>query len=288
LDLLQSAKVVVVIWSKASVGRDGSLVQDEAERARARGVLLGVRVEKVDPPLGFGAVPTVDLFGWVGSRGSSAFKRVVASARAIAGGKESIRIKPSRFRRWILAAGPPTLVVIGFLADIAGLQALGCRLPGVHSFCAKFEVGGVASPEEQRAWDGIAARDCEGLRRHIHQYPQGAYAEEANRRLDARQPSVHERWEKKTLRYELVVSLAVEAQASEDAARRVAADRATQQAAADCLAAVQVDSRRLLTSSPAEVVHECTRLLEGFTCRAEGWSICEIEERVVDRREICP
>ena len=51
---LEAARAVIVVWSRRSVGPNGQFVRDEAGRALKRAVYLPVRIDKVDPPLGFG------------------------------------------------------------------------------------------------------------------------------------------------------------------------------------------------------------------------------------------
>jgi hypothetical protein len=62
---LASAKVVIVLWSQASVASDW--VKDEAQEGANRRVLVPVLVEKVSPPYGFRQVQTADLSEWDGS-----------------------------------------------------------------------------------------------------------------------------------------------------------------------------------------------------------------------------
>ena len=51
---LDAAGCVIVVWSKRSTGPEGRFVRDEASRAARRRTYLPVRIDKVDPPLGFG------------------------------------------------------------------------------------------------------------------------------------------------------------------------------------------------------------------------------------------
>jgi serine/threonine-protein kinase len=60
---LEAAKCVLVVWSKRSVGTGGNFVRDEAARALKRNTYLPVRIDKVDPPLGFGEMQALDLAG---------------------------------------------------------------------------------------------------------------------------------------------------------------------------------------------------------------------------------
>src|SRR5947209_18358409 len=63
---LYSAKVVIAIWSKASVA--APWVKEEATVGKNRGVLVPVRIDDVDPPLGFMMIQAADLVGWRGDR----------------------------------------------------------------------------------------------------------------------------------------------------------------------------------------------------------------------------
>jgi TIR domain-containing protein len=77
---LESAKAVVVLWSRASVASDW--VKDEVQEAANRGVLVPALLEKVNPPYGFRQVQTADLSEWDGSSTSTELESFV---RAIGG-----------------------------------------------------------------------------------------------------------------------------------------------------------------------------------------------------------
>jgi hypothetical protein len=59
-DRIDHARAVCVIWTVNSVS--SQFVRDEASRAHERGVLVPVRLDPVDQPLGFGEIQYVDLF----------------------------------------------------------------------------------------------------------------------------------------------------------------------------------------------------------------------------------
>jgi serine/threonine-protein kinase len=83
---LDAAKCVIVVWSKRSVGIEGDFVRDEANRARKRGAYLPVRLDPVEPPLGFGEVQAISLRGWKGDRSDPRFLTITeAIRRRIAG-----------------------------------------------------------------------------------------------------------------------------------------------------------------------------------------------------------
>jgi serine/threonine-protein kinase len=83
---LDEAKCVVVVWSRRSIGPDGHFVRDEAVRAQRRHVYLPVRIDKIDPPLGFGETQAISLAGWSGDRSHPRYQAVLAAARAIVSG----------------------------------------------------------------------------------------------------------------------------------------------------------------------------------------------------------
>lgn len=82
---LDSAACVVVVWSKRSTGPEGHFVRDEATRALRRHNYLPVRIDKVDPPLGFGETQALPLTGWRGNQSDPRYIAVLSAARAIIG-----------------------------------------------------------------------------------------------------------------------------------------------------------------------------------------------------------
>ena len=80
---LDAASAVVVVWSRSSVKKD--FVLDEATQANRRGVLRPVRVDTVDPPLGFGQLQFVDLVGWPGGASPEVDKLLQAIAALVTG-----------------------------------------------------------------------------------------------------------------------------------------------------------------------------------------------------------
>lgn len=72
---LADARVVVVLWSAASVGSHN--VRDEARRAYARGVLVPAKLNPCDAPLGLGTMQTADLSQWKGDRGDANWRTLI-------------------------------------------------------------------------------------------------------------------------------------------------------------------------------------------------------------------
>ena len=83
---LERAGCIVVVWSKRSVGPEGEFVHDEASLARKRGVYLPVRIDAVEPPLGFGQTQALALTGWKGERSDPRYQALLGAARGMIGG----------------------------------------------------------------------------------------------------------------------------------------------------------------------------------------------------------
>jgi hypothetical protein len=82
-DSLESAAAVVVLWSKNSSESDW--VRDEAESAKARGVLVPVLIESTKIPLGFGRTHTLDLSQWDGRPESAQILELNRSLKSLTG-----------------------------------------------------------------------------------------------------------------------------------------------------------------------------------------------------------
>jgi hypothetical protein len=83
VDRLEHANCVVVAWTRTSIKSDW--VQDEAQSGAERGVLIPVRLDRVEPPLGFRAFQYSDLAGWKGGRHSEVDRLLRDVAHLISG-----------------------------------------------------------------------------------------------------------------------------------------------------------------------------------------------------------
>lgn len=72
---IRAAKAVVVLW--CSLSRDSPWVIEEAHLAEKLGSFTPVRLELVDPPLGFGRADTIDLSAWDGAPRSPLLDRLL-------------------------------------------------------------------------------------------------------------------------------------------------------------------------------------------------------------------
>ncbi|MEI6801432.1 MAG: toll/interleukin-1 receptor domain-containing protein, partial [Pseudomonadota bacterium] len=82
---LAAAKGVIAVWSETSVA--APWVKEEAGVGKSRGILLPIRIDDVEPPLGFGLIQAADLRGWNGDRTDQRFLHVLAAVGSVLKGE---------------------------------------------------------------------------------------------------------------------------------------------------------------------------------------------------------
>jgi hypothetical protein len=287
---LETARCVIVVWSETSVGPLGEFVQDEAGRAKARGILIPVRIDRVTEPLGFGEIQSLDLVGWRGNRRNLRFRNLVAAAKAVvAGGPRPRPMTPGRLARLLAAWGGGLGVaatVLGFATDLAGLQKPLCQIPGLRSACVSRGWGGLPTQEEEILWGRRIAGDCEGLRAYLARFPQGAYAEEAARRLQAAETVEEESWTPEERKLPLTVRTTLAPLASEEAARADALTRGETDARTTC-ESFNSKEFRLVSAAVEAQGWRCSARGSGSVCGFDGKAICRVQVRQVTQRQVC-
>jgi serine/threonine-protein kinase len=113
---LDAAKCVIVAWSKRSVAPEGEFVCDEARRAKRHQTYLPIRIDDVDPPLGFGEVQALPLKNWRGDRSDPRLIAVIDAVRE--------RVIGEQFRRHPLHAAKPKISRRTVVAGSIGVGAI--------------------------------------------------------------------------------------------------------------------------------------------------------------------
>jgi TPR repeat protein len=80
---LDGARCVIVLWSKTSI--ESGWVQEEADDAKRRGVLVPILIDNVQPPIGFRSIQAAHLENWDGTQPTQAFHRLIADIAALIG-----------------------------------------------------------------------------------------------------------------------------------------------------------------------------------------------------------
>ncbi|MBA3810089.1 MAG: toll/interleukin-1 receptor domain-containing protein [Caulobacteraceae bacterium] len=131
---LESAKVVIVAWSRASAASEN--VKAEARRARHNGKLIQVFVEPCDPPLFFGEHQGLKLDGWTGDIQDSRFQTLLAAVHALIDGKAPPQGVGYAVRKGSPRVALAAILVFGIIGGVLGLNpGAVCRLGFTQSLC---------------------------------------------------------------------------------------------------------------------------------------------------------
>jgi TIR domain len=287
---LEAARCVIVVWSEVSVGPAGEFVQDEAGRAKARGVLIPVRIDHITEPLGFGEIQSLDLVDWRGNPKDLRFQNLIAAVKAVAAGELRPRPRPPARRARLVATWASgfgaVAAVLGFTTNLVGLQKPLCKVPGLHAVCATWGLGGVPTKEEESLWARRVAGDCASLQDYLVRFPQGAFAEEADRMLQAAETRAEESWIPQEQRLPLTVRATLAPLASEKAAREDASIRGETEARQIC-EGFEAGEFRLVSATTEPQSWRCSARGSGWACGFDGRAVCKVEARQVTPRRVC-
>jgi hypothetical protein len=288
---LAAARCVIVAWSEISVSPLGEFVQDEAGRAKARGVLIPVRIDQISEPLGFGEVQSLDLVDWHGNVRDLRFQNLVAAVKAVVAGRPRPRpMTPGRRARlltaWVSGLGVAA-TVLGFATNLVGLQKPLCKIPGVHAVCASWGLGGVPTTAEEILWTQRVPGDCKVLQTYLDRFPKGAYAEEASRRLQAAVPVEEVNWVPEEHTLPLAVGTSDDPLTNEQAARTDALTRGRTLADQTCGEFKTGGYFRLKLATVEPSHWRCFMRGTGYVCRFEGQATCHLEVGHVTQHQVC-
>ena len=80
---LHGARCVIVLWSKSSI--ESHWVQEEADDAQERGVLVPILIENIRAPIGFRSIQAAHLENWDGTESTQPFLRLIADIAGLIG-----------------------------------------------------------------------------------------------------------------------------------------------------------------------------------------------------------
>lgn len=117
-DALTKARVVLVVWTPASVA--SQWVRSEADFGRNKGILVPVLLESCETPRPFDRLHTADLRKWKGDKGNQHFPELLEAIRSRIEGRAPSPIK-WRKRITLAALGSTTIVAIGLISSLTGI-----------------------------------------------------------------------------------------------------------------------------------------------------------------------
>jgi hypothetical protein len=293
---LAVAGCVVVVWTRGSVGPEGGFVRDEAARARARGILVPVRLDRVTAPLGFGELQVIDLAHWRANPRDPFLLDLVAAARAKLEGHAAPPAKgPMKrmLRRFATTSGVAALLAVawGFGVNVLGVQDQICAVPlgqpRVSDLCGAVHLGRRPTRAERLAWEGREPGSCAGLRNHVMKFPDGVYRAAAADLIAARRVWVEDRWTPTQKPLALYVTHDATPSSTVEAAKAAALTRGHARAERLCRDFAASGVHRF-TSAVAEAQSwECTPGPGRLVCGFDGRAVCTLEERQQLERESC-
>lgn len=184
---LDSARCVIVVWSRRSVGADGRFVRDEANRAQRRGTYIPIRIDDVEPPLGFGEIHAVSIQGWKGSRTDGRYRKLLQAVRAVMAGKRPRSIAPDQTsgisRRGAIVSGGAAAVAVAAAGGWALLKPVPAKAFNSIAVLPFANLSG--DPHQDYFSDGIAEELRSALARLPRLQVAGRISSEAVRNQDA-------------------------------------------------------------------------------------------------------
>ncbi|MGN6058057.1 MAG: TIR domain-containing protein [Sphingomicrobium sp.] len=184
---LDQARCVIVVWSKRSVGPEGRFVRDEANRAQRRGTYLPIRIDDVEPPLGFGELHAMSIERWKGSRKDGRYRKLLQAVRAIIAGKAPHAIVPDEAsgvsRRGAILTGGAAAVAVAAAGGWALLKPSPAKAVNTIAVLPFANLSG--DPHQDYFSDGIAEELRSALARLPDLQVAGRISSEAVRNEDA-------------------------------------------------------------------------------------------------------
>lgn len=293
---LKTAKCVVVVWTRASVGPAGDFVRDEARDGKQRNILVPVLLDRVAPPLGFGEIQAIDLSHWKGSVKDPFVQDLIAAIRAKLEGRPVPAAKgPMKRVRQRLTystlAGALIACVGAFGSNSFFLQDKVCGAkvlqPGVSDVCGALGLGGRPSKSERLAWQARRAGNCEELRSHLIHFPDGAYRFQAQSLLADRHVERKYDWTAKIQGLRLIVELGEHQFANKDLAQADALARAQPKAEHLCEGFEASTLYRFNAAKPEVERWDCSTAGSGISCGFEGKAVCRLEVKDPKEEETC-
>jgi TIR domain len=293
---LDAAKCLIVVWTHESVGPAGDFVRDEAGQAKRRGVLVPVKLDTVDPPLGFGEIQAIDLTHWKGNLRDPFFQDLCAAVTAKLEGRPVPPAKGpmKRLVRRLTLSSVASAIGFGALAfgfNLFSAQDQVCGIsflqPQLSDVCGAFGLGNRPTKTERIAWEGREPGSCAALRAHVEHFPQGAYRHDAADILAARRVTQMEIWTPSTRRLALFVGEDDALSSDEAAGRAAALSRGQVSAERLCKGFAAATSFRFTSATAAVQTWRCAPAAKGVVCGFEGEAVCAVEERHMQEIEVC-
>ncbi len=296
---LTAAKAVIAIWSDQSI--NAPWVKEEAGVGKNRGILLPIRIDDVDPPLGFSLIQMGDLIGWTGNTKDQHWQLVLGALRAIVSGErpKGLEAAPRRRSRGnalpILAAlailaiasiGTFLYVTRPYPGAVAPSAGTVLTPPGTSQPQAD-STAGAPQAAEQAAWNqAIASKTRQDFQSYLVVYPNGAYAGRVRDILLTCRTETREVWQPGRVG-QVIRGVNATPAPTEAAACQAARESARTNGERACRGIAANDGYRNGQVSFTESPCSCQQTPGGFFCSADPAYSCSWEMRTQEQAEIC-
>lgn len=305
---LYAAKVVIAIWSNASVA--APWVKEEATVGKSRGVLVPARIDDVDPPLGFMMIQAADLVDWHGDRADPRWAHFLEAVRGILNGGAGMatsaapagltaRVPSHRASRnmtpiLLTALGLAVVAIVGFgWTFLRGQGPAAVVTPPPAVATPPVPQKRQASDSEQKLWDrALAEKTRQGFQTYLVSYPDGVYAQRARDTLLTCRTETKEVWKPGPD----VANQMVRGVSGGPLSSGVTAEQHCKQAKSDVHSRAKLMCETIVTNggyrnakwhvadSPCDCKQPNSVVM---TCIADLAYSCRWEMRVTERTEIC-
>lgn len=119
---IRIARCVVVLWSTAA--SQSHWVQEEANAALGRGILVPVRLDSADPPFGFSTIHAVDLSDWSDNPHDDAWRPLANAVSHLLGVAAAPSPTPERRAWWRALAGRRSALACALLVPAVAAVVL--------------------------------------------------------------------------------------------------------------------------------------------------------------------
>lgn len=310
---LDAAKAVVAVWSQQS--RDAPWVKEESAVGKSRGILVPIRIDDVEPPLGFTLIQAVDLIGWSGDVKDQRWQRFTAGLKAVLSGERTAAVEaPLRSRPtlpgWIwglVGVALLSLVAAGWWAvtkppptDMAQTPPSASSSPSANLPQAPASVGAAptavagapAGPQEQAMFNtAMQQKTRAAWQSFLAAYPNGANAQRARDMLLMCRTEAREAWvQPATASNQAVrgVGTMPEQGATQAQACQAAKSMARKQAQANCEGIAGNPGYRNPQWTVRETDCTCTQTSPAATvCVVDMPATCTWEQKTMQQAEVC-
>ena len=273
---INGADCIVAVWSKQSI--DAPWVKEEAGHGKARGILVPVRIDDIDPPLGFGLIQAADLRIWTGDRTDANWRLFVGQVQRVLRGEQVASLLAPQIGRRRMTGVVATLLIAG-----TALAALAVALMGPGS-------PKPVSSAEQSAWaQAIKAKTRAPFEAYLKTYPGGRFADEAKAALATCRSSPDTTTEPFERKLNVHGNTSAEAFGDRESAILSARDHGREQAERVC-GTIATDENISSMSARVEPAGQpmCTPMgPKAVTCSQSLWVTCKGEKRIETPREVC-